>query len=774
MPSTNGPEEKSRPRIAVNLQSSGNSRLIREILADRGVAAGEIGLDESGRPAFDLAIVDAAGVARSREFLQRCRAIVEPIILPVLVVVEGRGTGAGRITHELAVTVDDIVRIPSTREELVARIDNLLRLRSLSIDLHARYEQVNLALRGANRALWILHAGNEVLVRVQDEQELLDEICRVIVETEDYELAWAGFVHDDNDPEIVIDAVAGKKAGYTEVVHLSRSQLAEAPAWRSVDTGKTIVVDDILQEPSLHDLQDSLQAWGLASVITIPLLPDSGAHGVLVIYSGTRGDFREDERNVLERLATNIEFGLNALRVGEERDRQKEAVHDLAYKDPLTGLHNRNSVAERLDALLSGGGAEQKAAVLFIDLDRFKIINDALGHGAGDTVLRQVGQRLQKVVRPEDLVARQGGDEFIIVMAEPPRSTEWRAVVNSDGVEARARALAERLVARVREPLIVDGVEQRLGASIGISLYPEHATSADELIDCADSAMYAAKNTDVHVRTYSELITQQHYRRLSLEARLRDALDAEEFRLHYQPQFDLVSGTIVGVEALIRWPQSDGGQLSPAEFIPAAEDTGLIVRIGEWVLHTAIEQRAAWLTDGHDLLMAINVSVRQLKQKDAIREMLAVIDGAVDPSRIELEVTESVLMDGGDQVESTIETLHSLGFRVAIDDFGTGYSSLSRLQNMPINTLKIDKSFVDGVESGGRGTVIARTIQQLGDNLGLCTLAEGIETSEQRESLIELGCSNGQGFLVSGAVPPDQLVTMLGHRFSDGVNAERH
>lgn len=774
MPSTDGPE-KSQPRIAVSLQSSGNARLIHEILSDRGFATGDIAIDEAGQPEFDLAIVDAAAVARSREFLQRCRSIMEPIILPVLVLVEGRGNGAGRITRELTVTVDDIIRIPSTREELVARIDNLLRLRSLSRDLHARYEQVNLALRGANRALWILHTVNEVLVRARDEQELLHDICRVVIEAENYKLAWAGFVHDGDDPEILLDAVAGEKAGCTEALRLPRSQFAGAPAWRAVETGKAIVVKDILREPALQDMRGTLQSWGLTSEIAIPLLPDSGSHGVLVIYAGTRGEFREDERDVLERLATNIEFGLNALRIGEERNKQKEAAHKLAYTDALTGLHNRHSVTERLDALLSGAGPKKKFATLFLDLDRFKIINDALGHGVGDRVLRQVAQRLHQVVRPDDLVARQGGDEFIVVMAEPPRSNEWQeSMLGADGLEAAAQALAERLAICVRDPLIIEGEKHHLGVSIGISLYPEHGTNAEELINCADSAMYTAKKTGGHVYTYSNLIPQQQHRRLSLEARLRNALDADEFRLHYQPLFDMVSGTIEGVEALIRWPQQDGGQLSPADFIPAAEETGLIVPLGEWVLRTAIAQQAAWLNDGHDLMMSVNVSVLQFQEESSIHRLLVALDGAIDPTRIELEVTESDLMDGKDWVESTIETLHTRGFRIAIDDFGTGYSSLSRLQGMPIDTLKIDKSFVAELEADGRGAAITSTIQRLAENLGFHTIAEGVETNKQRRSLIEMGCSTGQGFLVSAALPSDQLVTMLDHHFSDDLDADQH
>ncbi|GEM_PF-628514 len=768
---------KDRPRVAVSLQSSGNTRLIHEILGDRDVVGGDIALDEAGEPAFDLAIVDAAEVVRSREFLRRCRGLVEPVILPVLVVVD-RGSETGRMTRELGVTADDVVRIPTTREELVTRIDNLLRLRALSrnaLDLHTRYERVSLELEGANRALRTLNAGNEVLVRAGEEGELLRQICRVIVESEDYEIAWAGFRRDgeDEDDEIAIEVAAGEKAGYAEGLRLRRSRFGGAPAWRAMETGGAIVVEDILRESSLGELRDSLQQWGLSSGIALPLRPESGAPGVLAIYSGTQDTFHDNERELLMRLATNTAFGLNALRVAEERDRTNEAIHDLAYNDPLTGLYNRNALAERLDSLLSEGGTNQKGAVLFVDLDRFKIINDALGHGVGDMVLQQIAGRLQQLVRPEDLVARQGGDEFIVVMADSPRSTErGQPALGADTVKAAGRALAERIATRLRDPVIVDGTAHNVEASIGISFYPEHATTADELIDRADAAMYTAKKMQGHVCTYSELIPQQRYQRLSMEARLRDALETGEFRLHYQPQFNLDSGAIEGVEALIRWPQSDGSQLSPAEFIPVAEESGLIVPLGEWVLRTAIEQRLAWLADGHDLMMSVNASIRQLQEKEAIRRTMTAISSAYDPARIELEVTESDLMQGGDESIRTIETLNERGFRIAIDDFGTGYSSLSRLQEMPINTLKIDQSFVAGLEGAGRQAAIAHTIQRLAENIGRRTVAEGVETNGQRRKLLEIGCSIGQGFLVSAAVPPDEVIRMLDHRFSDARDTE--
>jgi diguanylate cyclase (GGDEF)-like protein len=753
-------------RIGIEVRSAGNAPLIREIVPDHEVCDLPAVSAADATATLDMVIVDGSGLSRSRASLLAWRGQAQPVILPALLIVDARAKPGDKLRQELGHSVDDVLRVPASRQEVRARIDNLLRLRALSCRQHARLEQTSEALAGANRALRTLHAGNEVLVRAQDEQELLDAVCRVVVEQDRYELAWAGFVQSGADPEIVIAAAAGDSAGYIDSVRLTRSAVGGGPAWRCIDEGRPVVASDLAGDTTVEPLSEQIRAYGLGSVITLPIRPDSGANGALAIYSQGTGDFRNDERDVLQRLAENIEYGLNALRADAERERQKAAIASLAYGDSLTDLPNRNALIERLDALLDDSMTDRNVAVLFIDLDHFKIINDALGHVAGDTVLRQAAQRLQQIVRPEDFVARQGGDEFIVVMAEPPRSREWReATAAPNGFAEAAVAMGERLVERLGEPLIVEGYERRIGASIGISLYPAHAPDASGLIDAADTAMYSAKGDDTHVRIYSEGISARRQRRLTLEGRLHAALEREEFRLHYQPVFDLVTGDIEGVEALLRWPQADGGFISPGEFMPVAEETGLIEPLGEWVLRTAVTQRADWLRAGHDLLMAVNVSVQQLKNTEAVEGLLAAIGHAVDPKRIELEITESGLMDETRQISDTLAALHDRGFRIAVDDFGTGYSSLSRLQEMPITTLKIDKSFVDDLGPDRRGAVIARSVQHLADGLGVRCLAEGIETDHQRRLLVELGCRVGQGFLVSGAVPPDELIDMLGHRF---------
>lgn len=641
------------------------------------------------------------------------------------------------VQRDVTQAFQDQKKLENETQRLNALLDSGCSIldRTTDTDNHRQYlyEEPSAALTGADRALRTLQASNEVLVRAADEDELLEHICQVVVDEDRYVLAWVGFVHAGEDPGIAIEAKAGQAEYYIGSMDLCRRESGDGPAWRTIDSGETQIVPDFASEAVVERRGLKIQDYQLASVITLPLCPQTGAPGVLTIYSRHTDDFHGAERDVLEHLAANIEYGIDALRTARERDHQNQVVADLAYTDALTGLANRNFLSKRLAELLHANHPSDYVATLFIDLDGFKIINDALGHHTGDAVLRQVAQRLQQILRGEDFVARQGGDEFLVVLAEPPRSEEWRnaAVENNSFAEA-ARMLARRLVERLSEPVIIEGRERRLGASIGISLYPEHADSAAELIDCADTAMYKAKNEDSHVQIYSDAIWQQRQQRLSFEDRLYAAFDAGEFKLHYQPVFDLASGVIEGVEALLRWPQADGSYVSPSDFIPVAEETGLIRAMGDWVLRTAIAQRAAWLRAGHDLRMAVNVSVWQLRNPDAVGGLLEAVDQALDPIRIEIEVTESGLMDDSGQISEILETLHARGVGIAVDDFGTGHSSLSRLQAMPITTLKIDKSFVAELETDNRGAVITRTVQQLADALGLCALAEGVETDAQR------------------------------------------
>lgn len=761
-------------RIAVGVRSEGNARLLRGILSDQEVVTlADAAAQELGGPP-DLIIVDGPTLARYRETLVGWRAAADPVVLPALLILDGQNEASrGGIDGELGHSVDDILPVPATRRSVRARIDNLLRLRGLSVQQHTELARTSEALDGASRALRTLHAGNAVLVRAADESGLLEAICRVSVEQERYTLAWVGFVASGDDPEIVPAAVAGEPSDYLNGWRISYADYRNGPAWRAVEGGVPVVQANLQSDPSVASLHERMRAFGLASVIALPICPKTGSSGVLVIYSGASGDFQADERDVLERLAGNLEYGIDALRTHQERDRQRAAIEDLAYTDSLTWLPNRNHLIERLDELLRNQPGDERFAVFFIDLDEFKLINDGLGHVTGDAVLRQIGQRLQQVVRSEDMVARHGGDEFIVVMVESPRSEEWQRLgMDYEGFVAAAKATGERLADRLAEPLVIGGREHRVGASVGFSVYPEHGASARDLINSADTAMYAAKGEGINVRAYDHAISATRQRRLSLESRLYDALENGEFAVHYQPLFELHNGAIVGVEALVRWPQADGSFISPGEFIPLAEETGLITALGDWVLRTSLTQRDAWAADGLDLAMSVNVSVQQLQQPASAGGFLTASDYPVDTSRVELEVTESGLLDDSGVIQGVLERLHERGFRIAVDDFGTGQSSLSRLQAMPINTLKIDKCFISGLVSGGDGATITRAVHQLADGLGLRSLAEGVETDAQRQALLALGCCVGQGFWLSGAVPADELAAMVRDQRRRGIRPD--
>jgi diguanylate cyclase (GGDEF)-like protein len=741
--------------IAVDIEARGNRTLLERVLGDRYRLTPQFDDD------FDLAIVDLAGLRRKRETLLQLRAQQRPVVLPVLLFVDGRRSPDSLLRQELGVSVDDAVHLPRSAPELVARVQNLLRLRELTREQQSREESIQRTLDGTSRALQTLNAVNELLVRIEDENELLQAVCRVVVEQEDYRLAWVGFVQDDAPLRVLVDAAAGPASDYARDLCLTYEERGDGPAWRAIETGETQVVPDFRSNRVGHLLSGWLDHYELTSVIALPLHPEIGPRGALAIYSGTRDEFGQGERDLLERLATNLEYGINALRTDRDRERQRDEIWELAYLDPLTALPNRNRLVERLTSLLEGD-AHQGLAVLFLDFDHFKLVNDALGHVAGDGVLRQLAHRLSDAVRDTDLVARQGGDEFIVVTATGPRSASGREEMECPDLSAQAAMrLARRIRDRISEPLSVQDYTRRLGVSIGISVYPLHGDTAEELIDKADAAMYQAKDSaQDSIAFYEESMSRAHQRRLLLETRLHGALERDELVLHYQPIFDLTTSSVIGAEALLRWVDQDGSWISPGDFMPIAEETGLIVSIGDWVLDQAARQLAAWHAAGLQIGMAVNVSVRQLYPGGDGTRFADLVKRHVDPRWIELEVTESVLIHEPEMIESTLRDLHNYGFGLAIDDFGTGYSSLGRLRALPLDTLKIDKSFVSGAGERDKDDMIVRAVAQLARSLSVSPLAEGIETDQQRRNVLNCGCDRGQGFWFSPALPPDQFLEL--------------
>jgi diguanylate cyclase (GGDEF)-like protein/PAS domain S-box-containing protein len=434
------------------------------------------------------------------------------------------------------------------------------------------------------------------------------------------------------------------------------------------------------------------------------------------------------------------------------RKASEEQILYHATHDALTGLPNRALFDDRLaSALKQCARHEQMLAVLFLDLDRFKMINDTLGHTVGDTLLVALSRRLCTAVRAEDTVARMGGDEFIFILRDL-KSAE-------DAVKP-----AQKLLEAIRPPFHVGGHELHATASIGISLYPADGPGADQLLKCADMALYRAKERGRdRIQLYNPALNVRVFEQMVLEKRLRRALEQRQFVLVYQPQVGLDSGAVVGFEALLRWRHPELGLMPPDEFVPLAEENGLIEPLGSWVLRTACSHHRAWREAGHPVLrLAVNMSARQFECNDLDQRIRAVLDETGMDSRcLELELTESVLMQEGDRTASLLADLSALGIGLALDDFGTGYSSLSYLKRFPITRVKIDRSFVSDIATSEGDAAVARAVIAMAHGLDVAVVAEGIETLEQLAILRHYGCDEGQGYLLGRPVMPSEVPDLL-------------
>jgi diguanylate cyclase (GGDEF)-like protein/PAS domain S-box-containing protein len=464
-----------------------------------------------------------------------------------------------------------------------------------------------------------------------------------------------------------------------------------------------------------------------------------------------------DECVIVRDAAGNALYRQGYLLDITQRKEAEERLGHLAYHDSLTGLPNRDLFSEHLEVALARADRGQGVAVLYVDLDDFKLVNDSLGHGAGDELLVEVAHRLRSAVRSGDIVARQGGDEFLILVAD------LDVVPGGAGgdIAEIARGVAENLREALTAPFDLAGTEVYCSGSVGISLYPVDAIDAESLLKHADTAMYRAKESgrdghQVYSREGGDAMA-----RLSMAGRLRRAAARGEFVLHYQPLVDLSNGAPVGVEALIRWRDADRGLVMPGEFIPLAERTGLIGPISEWVIEEACRQGRAWRDAGLDLYVSVNLPAA-FWEPTAMRHVLDTIDSfGLSPDRMMIEITESTAAREGLREAPILAELHERGLRLAIDDFGTGHSNLDRLHRMAVTTLKIDRSFVAGVPDDRNACVLVAGMVGLADGLGLQALAEGIETEAQRAFLVGHGCELGQGYLFSRPVAAEQIEPLV-------------
>jgi diguanylate cyclase (GGDEF)-like protein len=551
------------------------------------------------------------------------------------------------------------------------------------------------------------------------------------------------YLREAGEDTIVVRVGTGLFEGYLGL----RTAVTEGLAGRIVTTGRPLVVDDY---DSWEGRSPALPSGTFGSMVGVPLTSGGNVVGVLGLGSGPSA--RRWSRRDVDALTS---FGKLAS-IALDNARLLDVAQRGALYDPTTGLPNRELLSDRISHALAGHQADdaESIAVVLLGLDRFKALNESLGHAMGDRLLIAVGQRLVHGLRPGDTVARVGGDEFGII---------FDPVAGAD----EAHSIADRIVSELRAPFPLNGREWFVSASMGIALAEPGRATPDELLREAEIAMVRAKSdaTQRHA-LFEPSMSHQTLERVELESDLRAALERRELRVHYQPIVTLESNAIVGFEALVRWQHPTRGLVAPLAFIPLAEETGLIVPVGKWVLETACRQAATWHLartdpDGKPLFVSVNLSAREFMQAELVEDVAAILaETGLEASSLELEITESVLMDQSENGIRTLRRLRALGVRLVLDDFGTGYSSLSYLKHLPLDTIKIDRSFVAGIEEIADRSIVEAVVA-LAHGLGIGIVAEGIETRRQAARLLELGCDLGQGYLFSRPVPAARTARLL-------------
>ncbi len=603
------------------------------------------------------------------------------------------------------------------------------------------------------RSLRLISMNNQLLIHAQEEATLLADVCRLIVEVGNYRLAWISLGQGQSGvhrPTARFSAAEGQFESLDAAIpdeFWSSGPGAGVPA-----RGEPEIVQDIGAEPRLLRWRELLLTRGLQSCMTLPLRDTRGMLGSITVFAAAANAFSAQESELLQELAGDVTYGLRAMRTRAEHWAAEEKLAFLALHDPLTRLPNRVALRERFEQALALAQRRQtRLALLFLDLDNFKEINDSLGHEVGDRLLLQVAERVQARIPHGGIVAREGGDEFLILLTE---------IEDIGAIERFARDMLER----IDQPMQIGDNLLQSTASAGISVYPDDGTDFDALRRNSDAALFHAKDEGRNThRFFNERMNLDALARVEMQTRLRQALRNNEFRLHYQPQLSLAERRIIGMEALIRWRNEQGENIPPASFIPVAEKSGLIIPIGQWVLEEACRQAVAWREAGlPPLLVAVNLSVVQFSRGDIIEAVKqALRKSGLPPEALELEITESVLLHETDTALRTLQTLKDMGVTLSIDDFGTGYSSLAYLKRLPVHKLKIAHPFVKQLASSREDAAIVRAIIQLGQTLGLEVIAEGVEVEAQLKFLKANGCNLVQGFLISRPLAAEDFPEFL-------------
>jgi len=594
------------------------------------------------------------------------------------------------------------------QEHLRVMVDKLLEKTGALEAQQRRIERLN-------RTLEVLSAVNALIARAGDRQALLDEACRIAVEKGGFRLAAIGLA-DPLTQAVRQAASAGEGSAERDLQRLKLG--TRSLIWNDAQSG---------------------------SFVALPLLAGGETAGILLLYARQRDFFDEEEMRLLHELAGDIAFALRHLA-------QKARMDYLAYHDSLTDLPNRSLFTDRMTQALNAARREKRfAAAIFVDVERFRMVNESFGRKAGDDLLREIGARLRQAAREQDTVARVGADHFAIAVAPFDRPGDT------------AYAFLESLDEALAEPIVIEGVELRVSLKAGIAVFPTDGESTEALCANAETALIKAKQTGSHYLFYAPEMNARVAESLDMENRLRRALADGTLALHYQPKIEVGTGAVAGLEALIRWNDPELGSVPPARFVSLLEETGMILAAGRWALRKTVEDIRRWQGLGLQVpRTSVNVSALQLRQKDFVDSVLDAIcefDGKAP--LLDIEITESVLVDDIEESTRKLQALRRAGVEVSVDDFGTGFCSLSYLARLPVDTLKIDRSFVVRMRDAGYPRNIVAMIVSLAHTLGLRVVAEGVEDDEQVRLLRELGCDQIQGFYVSRPVPPEDVDAML-------------
>ena len=594
---------------------------------------------------------------------------------------------------------------------------------------------------------------NEILEMIASYHPLNEVLHKLVAQMEEeLDVAAVSVVLVDDTVSAIAETVADRLPGdYCQALVGIPIGPSSGSCGTAMHRGEPVVVTDIATDPLWADYRDLALAYDLRACWSTPITTSRGEMlGSFAIYHNTPHDPSERE----QRLVAGAVYLAG---IAIQRSRDEARIRYMAHHDSLTGLPNRTLLQDRMElAVQQAKRAGLRTAVFMIDLDRFKHVNDSLGHHVGDRLLREVAERLVRCVRASDTVARLGGDEFVVSMPDLGRD---------DSIPIVAGKIMEALEA----PFLMRGQKFQLGASIGISLYPEDAANVHDLLRTADTAMYAAKDEGRgNYRYFTDALNQAAHDRMTLVAELQRAIREEEFELFYQPQFRLCDGRLSGAEALLRWHHPERGILGPGDFMDVLEEHGMLSDVGAWVLRAACEQHVAWQRQGLPAIpVAVNVAADQFYRGAVVTQVyMALRDSGMDPSQLTLEFTETVLLRDSERVLVAMDQLRSMGVRLALDDFGTGYSSLAYLHRFPVHELKIDRSFIQSLDEEQVTGNIVDSILHLARGLGLRTVAEGLETAAQQALMRRLECSEGQGFYLARPMPASELRALVKEHLS--------